>query len=174
MQQANSANLATSHQKPPTVTNVGEDVVADCTDYAARWRRKAREKSTASVPRGFPPNEPLRLPRASGRRKKRASYRNAQKREEAKRRTELRSAQRLSLEQKMEILATLDKKCSQNTVADKFKCAVRTVQSIKKNRAAIEGDAALAKGSRKSNRSGDFPEVSAAAAVFFFFPHAFF
>ncbi|CAN0585788.1 unnamed protein product, partial [Laminaria digitata] len=38
---------------------------------------------------------------------------------------------RLSLEQKMEVLAALDKKCSQETVADNFKCAVRTVQSIK-------------------------------------------
>ena len=43
MQQVNSAYSATSHQKPPTVTNVEEDVVADCTVYAAMWRKEDGE-----------------------------------------------------------------------------------------------------------------------------------
>eukprot|EP00904_Undaria_pinnatifida_P009149 jgi/Undpi1/5364/HiC_scaffold_2.g00645.m1 len=65
---------------------------------------------------------------------------------------------RLTLAQKMEALPDLDKKATQETVADKFKCGVRTIQSIKQKREAIVWEAALAKGSRKSTRRGDFPE----------------
>ena len=72
---------------------------------------------------------------------------------------------RLALAQKMEVLADLDKKATQETVADKFKCGLRTIQSIKEKREAIVREAALAKGSRKSHRRGDFPDVRASAAV---------
>ena len=41
---------------------------------------------------------------------------------------------RLSVEEKMALLVEVDKGISQETVAGRFKCAVRTVQSIKQNR----------------------------------------
>ena len=44
VQQANSAILAISHQWFHTAIYAEEDVVADCTAYAVRWRSKAREK----------------------------------------------------------------------------------------------------------------------------------
>ena len=74
---------------------------------------------------------------------------------------------RLNLAEKMEVLADLDKKATQETVADKFKCGARTIQSIKQKREAIVREAALAKGSRKSNPRRHFAEVRASAAVFF-------
>ena len=74
---------------------------------------------------------------------------------------QLRSAPRtrLTVEQKVVVLAELDKGVTQETVADRFKCGVRTVPKIKKNRRAIESQTQTAKGNRKSNRRGNFPEV---------------
>ena len=44
------------------VTHAEEDVVADCTVYAARWRLKAREKKRiASVTRACLPNKSPQL-----------------------------------------------------------------------------------------------------------------
>ena len=80
---------------------------------------------------------------------------------------------RLTLNQKMEVLADLDKKATQETVADKFECGVRTIQSIKhKKREAIEPEAALARGSRKSNRPADFPEVGTCVLLFSSLTHS--
>ena len=49
------------------------------------------------------------------------------------------------------MLAELDKGVALETVADRFKCGVRTVRKIK-NRRAIESQAQTAKGNRKSYR----------------------
>ena len=45
---------------------------------------------------------------------------------------------------------------SQETVAGRFKCAVRTIQSIKQNRKDIQKQADTARCSRKSNHPGEF------------------
>ena len=68
---------------------------------------------------------------------------------------------RLSVE-KMALLAEVDKGISQETVAGRFKCAVRTVQSIKQNRKEIHKQADTARGSRKSNRQGEFKRLYSA------------
>ena len=62
---------------------------------------------------------------------------------------------RLSLDQKMELLADLDRRVSQGMVAEKFNCSVRTVQSIKQKRKRYEEEAARAKGSQKSDEASD-------------------
>ena len=69
---------------------------------------------------------------------------------------------RLSVEEKMALLVEVDKAISQETVAGRFKCAVRTVQSIKQNRKDIQKQADTARGSRKSNRPGEFKRLYSA------------
>ena len=58
----------------------------------------------------------------------------------------------------MALLAEVDKGISQETVSGRFKCAVRTVQSIRQNRKDIQKQADTARGSRKSNRPGEFKQ----------------
>lgn len=73
--------------------------------------------------------------------------------------TEPAKRTRLTLEQKVAVIAELDKRVSQTTLADRFKCSVRSIQSIKKDRVEILSMAQTVRGSQKSNRPGDFPEV---------------
>ena len=68
---------------------------------------------------------------------------------------------RLSVE-KMALLEEADKGTSQETVAGRFKCALRTVQSIKQNRKDIQKQADTARGSRKSKRPGEFKRLYSA------------
>ena len=147
MQQANSANSATSHQKPPAVTNAEEGVVEGCTVYqvCGEVEQGGESEINSLCPTCFSSKETSTA--SAGKRKAQDAgflpKRTGRKADKSAKRT------RLSLDQKMEVLAALDMKCSQETVADKFKCAVRTVQSIKKNRAALKAGAELAKGTRR-------------------------
>lgn len=72
-----------------------------------------------------------------------------------------RSASRtqLSLPQEMAMLVDLDKGMCQETVAERYKCGVRTIQSIKPNKENTVKQAKTARGSRKSNCPGEFLEV---------------
>lgn len=72
---------------------------------------------------------------------------------------------RLTDAQKMEVLAALDNKVTQESIADKFACSVRTIQSIKQKRKSIEA-AAQTDGNRKSHRSSEFPEVRLCCCLF--------
>lgn len=140
---------------------VEDDVEGGSTAYAATLGKRARANSTASVQKNaLPPEKPLlRLPPASGKRKHLAAFRNGHIAGGGKQPDRSAPRTRLSVEQKMEVLGELDKRVAQEKIADRFKCSVRTVQTIKQNRAALEGQASLVKGSRKSNRPAGFPEV---------------
>ena len=45
---------------------------------------------------------------------------------------------RMSMDQKVEVLSDMDNKNTKETVADNFNCGVRKIQTIKKNREALE------------------------------------
>jgi hypothetical protein len=61
---------------------------------------------------------------------------------------------------KLEILKLMDDKVSYTQIADRFKCSVRFLATVRSGRKQIEEAAAAGGGSQKTARKGDFPEVS--------------
>ncbi|CAB1100439.1 unnamed protein product [Ectocarpus sp. CCAP 1310/34] len=69
------------------------------------------------------------------------------------------SRARLDNNKKLEILKMLDQKVSHAQIADRFKCSLRLIETVKAGRQKVETGTAAGCGSQKSARKGDFPEV---------------
>ena len=60
---------------------------------------------------------------------------------------------------KLEILKLIDAKVSYTQIADRFRCSVRFLATVRSDRKQIEAAAAAGGGSQKTARKGEFPEV---------------
>ena len=61
---------------------------------------------------------------------------------------------------KLDILKLIDAKVSYAQIADRFKCSVRFLATVKSDRKKIEAAAAAGAGSQKTARKAEFHEVS--------------
>ncbi|CAB1096975.1 unnamed protein product [Ectocarpus sp. CCAP 1310/34] len=66
---------------------------------------------------------------------------------------------RLDNNKKLEILKMLDQKVSHAQIADRFKCLLRFIGTVKAGRQKVETATAAGCSSQKTARKGDFPEV---------------
>jgi hypothetical protein len=76
---------------------------------------------------------------------------------------------------KLEILKMIDAKVSYAQIADRFRCSVRFLATVRSDRKKIEATVAAGGGGQKTARKGEFPEVRYkihAAAVTFVSPPA--
>ena len=123
---------------------VVEDVEVGCMARVANKRKRMGANSIVSAQPALPSDSlglPQRLRRASAKRERTPQADpNAKKGGAGKKADRTAPRTRLSVE-KMALLAEVDKGIYQENVAGRFKCTVRTVQSINQNRKDIQKQA---------------------------------